>query len=189
MLSQPKKNCEKKKPKNCTTCKVIAYSASVLDFNSVQALWILVWVAVHSALSAALMRQGSRPVVLPNTCRPLSFSRFQVSAVRRAKTMHPATSLCKSILSSQALSVAALYLCRRLSHRVHISNRLQPHRRSVSSTLRHPFSGSLENAADDSTIRIWLLNGLACLWNKPVRKFQFWNGSPWNMMFTIVRFM
>ncbi len=41
-LKQPKKkrefSYEKKKPKNCTTCKVIAYSASVLDFNSVQAL-------------------------------------------------------------------------------------------------------------------------------------------------------
>ena len=41
-LNPPKKNrdffYEKKKLKNCTTCKVIAYSASVLDFNSVQAL-------------------------------------------------------------------------------------------------------------------------------------------------------
>ena len=41
-VKQPEKkrgfSYEKKKPKNCTTCKVIAYSASVLDFNSLQAL-------------------------------------------------------------------------------------------------------------------------------------------------------
>lgn len=41
-VKQPKKkrefSYEKKKPKNCTTCKGIAYSASVLDFNSLQAL-------------------------------------------------------------------------------------------------------------------------------------------------------
>ena len=42
IVKQPEKkrgfSYEKKKPKNCTTCKVIAYSASVLDFNSLQAL-------------------------------------------------------------------------------------------------------------------------------------------------------
>ena len=105
------------------------------------------------------MRQDSHSAGLKNIDWSLFAVRFQV----RAETMRPATSPCKSIFSLQALSVAAQSLRRRLSHRVHISNRLQPHRRSVLSTLRHPSRDVEEEATGDTRTHTSLSRGLSYL--------------------------
>lgn len=77
------------------------------------------------------MWQGSRPVVLPNTCRPLSFSRFQVSSAHQEETEPHATSPCKSILSSQAPSVEAQSLHRLPFHQAHRLSHLLQHSAEV----------------------------------------------------------
>ena len=66
------------------------------------------------------MRQGSRPATLLNTCRPLSFSRFQVSVVRRAKTMLPAASPCKAVPPPPSLEVQINSCGRKLCYDIQI---------------------------------------------------------------------